>query len=200
MSVAHPRGNFTHSLCVSRSLGLHWLLFYAMQCDSALFLDETILIQRDTGNTPELDIARNLSRLQEDLSGPAVVSLANKVVDKHGSPALQRVNCAFDAWRTIWDLRHYRERDHEDRTFFNDPLPFWWLGKLYMILHCCSHFIANDSEFATWKVDSSLNEAEKLQVHLKLRRWMALFRDGRSQADTSTQNHLTKVLGITPNG
>ena len=166
-------------------IGLQCLLYQAAQCDPSLYLGKS------GPSLPSDDVFKSL---ECNMSGDGVASLADKVVSLHESTVLEHVNTAFEAWRATWDLRNHRERGHEDRTFFNDPLPLWWLGKLYMILYCHSHNLPPESEFSTWKAARKHDEREKLQIKAKTRRWMARFRDIRHQPQSSTRHYLSKVL------
>ena len=88
--------------------------------------------------------------LQQDLTGSAIANLADQAVTKEGvSVSLQNINNSLNAWRSTWDLRLFRELWCENDSFFNDPLPFWWLAKLYIFLHLNAKLIGQDSEFAT---------------------------------------------------
>lgn len=180
-------------------IGLHCLLHHASQCDPELFFNTTGDSLAGSAYTPHLNTQSLLYSLQQDLSGSTVTSLANEIVSLHNSVTLKHVNSAFDAWRATWDMRHYRERGHEGHTFFSDPLPFWWLGKLYMILHCHSSDIPCDSEFAVWRVSGG-DERDKLQIQFKIRGWLARFRKVRNQSETSTQSYLSKILRFSEHG
>ncbi len=47
------------------------------------------------------------------------------------------------------DLRKNRDSQRENCTFKADPLPIWWLAKLYLALHYNAHIVQADSEFPT---------------------------------------------------
>ena len=44
------------------------------------------------------------------------------------------MNRILDTWRSYWELRGPEDSEQENYTFSGDPLRFWWLAKLYLIL------------------------------------------------------------------
>ena len=145
------------------------------------------------------DIIKVDEHFLEDLSGVRVTAVADETVSLHGSSTLQHVNDALNAWLITWHMRHYRESGYESRTFVNDPLPFFWLAKLYLILHCYAFLIHDDSDFAIPRVQS-MDESNKYRVQTKILGWLSKFRRQHSQpADIRAGNSLYKILGVSDN-
>ena len=103
----------------------------------------------------------------------------------HGSVTLKHINNALNAWRVTWDGRIYREPGREDTTFFHDPLPFWWLAKLYIVLHYLPDSFGEGSEFSIPRA-GGIREKSKLQSQSNIFRWMARF---CSQVDHLRKQH-----------
>ena len=112
--------------------------------------------------------------LQQDLSEPTIAALADKVVSTSSCSALKRINGTLNTWRTTWDLRLYREIGYTASAFLDDPMPFWCLAKLYIILHHYTDLISDESEFAVSRV-GFVDEKTKLQVQSKIARWLSRF-------------------------
>ena len=130
----------------------------------------------------------------EDLSGVKVNALADETVSWHGSSNVQHVNAALNAWLTTWNLRCYRESAYENRTFLNDPLPFFWLAKLYLVLHCYKFWIRDESDFAVSRVDGA-DDGSKWTVQIKIIGWFSRFGRQRCRpVDMRTANYMYKIL------
>ena len=157
-------------------LGLHGLLFQATKYDVDLSLygtdteSNTIVVQSQRQESFDLS-----SFLQENLFGPTIAGMADQAVLSCGKPSLVHVNDALNAWYTTWQLRYFREAEHEERTFFQNPLPFWWLAKLYILLHLYKDLVGKDSEFAIFRAQN-INGMSKLKVQTKIVRWFSRFR------------------------
>ena len=160
-------------------LGLHYLLFQGMKHDDLFSFGPTesnTLAKPHSANShnpTDLDL-----HLQQDLSGIAV--LADKAVPSDSFSALKHVNDALNAWRATWDLRVFRETWCEKLTFFSDALPFWWLAKLYVLLHYRTPLTSPDSEFAIPRV-ASKDERNKMPAQAKILKWVSRFCDQKHQ-------------------
>ena len=118
--------------------------------------------------------------LDHDLSESKVAWLANELVGIYGSTTLKHINSALNSWRATWDGRIYREPGREDVTFFHDPLPFWCLAKLYIVLHYLGDSFADSSEFSTARA-GGMGETNKLQTQSNILQWMVRFRSELDQ-------------------
>lgn len=171
--------------------GLHCLVWQVAHYDM-----EPALELNGSSSTLSLD-----DQLSHDLSGQLVSSLADVAIATHTSQAIKSVNSALDSWRLIWDARQHREMDHEYATFVLDPLPFWWLAKLYLLLHCAGANIKDSSEFANPR-SKGLNTAGKIVAMTKVVGWLQRFRRHPNEAtDPTSMNclkHLMKPVGASP--
>jgi hypothetical protein len=140
---------------------------------------------------------REVKQLQQDLSGPSVADLADRIVKAHGSPQIHRMNGSLNSWRTTWDLRNMHDNHRESVTFKGDPLPFWWLAKLYLVLHYYTHFLTADSEFATSRGEG-LNGTGKTIVQRKIVGWLSSFRGQRCNVDWSAESWLPDLMKPSP--
>jgi hypothetical protein len=161
-------------------------LFQTIKYELEFPLDQSnnpSLIHREI---PESDETSNLTnRLLQDLSGPMVASLADEATDSDRCSAqLKNINDALNNWRSTWDLRLFRELWCENDSFFNDPLPFWWLAKLYVLLHLSRNSIGLDSEFAISRAEFGSGETV-FATQAKIVKWFSRFRN---------QTHLLEVL------
>ena len=167
---------------------LHFLLHQATQADK-----ET---SRLFSSIPESDSSNAISRLKDDPTGPNITAIADSVLKMHASPVIRKVDNALNAWRATWDLRSNRDRDHERCTFKGDPLPFWWLAKLYLLLHYHGHMLQPDSEYASPRAEAPDNTAKSM-IQRKVVGWLSSFRGRKSQVDYETENWLPDLMKLT---
>jgi len=91
------------------------------------------------------------------------------------------INRALDNWATTWDQRKYRDTDVGNMAFCLDPMPLWWLAKLFLILHCGASVISDGSEFARVRVKGT-GILEKIALQAKIFGWLSKFRSSTSAA------------------
>ena len=115
---------------------------------------------------------RYLDILNEDCSGITVATLAEKAINAYGSSGVKRVNEALDRWRLIWDQRKVRESAIEGSSFTSDPLPFWFLAKLYLLV--CLIRPPPDNDFNLIMTNTRM--AEKIRAQEKIVGWLNGFR------------------------
>lgn len=155
-------------------------------------------VSDDAGSVDPLTLlnARNISNfdtlLKQDLSGPTVAALADDVVAACGSPALKHINNALNSWDLTWHLRRFRELEYEENSFFQNPLPFWWLAKLYLLLHLCGDILPQDSEFAISRFTDQ-SEAGRMNIQARLVRWLSRFRTPQFYVEPLASNILSKL-------
>ena len=142
---------------------------------------------------PDMETTNAIARLHLDPSGPSVTAIADRTVEVCGSPAVRKINNALDSWRTTWDKRNNRDVGREDGTFKGDPLPFWWLAKLYLALHYHSHILRADSEFATPRAEG-LDGGAKTAVQRKIVGWLSSFRGQRCAVDFEAESWLSHLM------
>lgn len=92
-----------------------------------------------------------LRRLAKNFSGHTIEALTAQAVTLSGNEAIVNANKALDRWLQAWNTRLFREEVPGNSGFSSDPLPFWWLAKLFLLLHICAAVIPTDSEFDALK-------------------------------------------------
>ena len=142
---------------------------------------------------PDADTIRHIKQLQQDLSGPSLAALADRIVKARGSPQIHRINGSLNSWRTTWDLRNTHDSQRENCTFKGDPLPFWWLAKLYLVLHHYAHILTADSEFARPRAEG-LDGMGKITVQRNIVGWLSSFRGQRCNVDWSAETWLPDLM------
>lgn len=131
--------------------------------------------------------------LQQGLSGPIVAGLADEAVSVYGNAALKHVNNALNTWNSTWHRRRHRELDREERSFSQNPFPFWWLAKLYLLLHICGGVLPRSSEFATHRA-TGIHGVSKLQTQAKIIKWFLKFRTPQFHAEPLASNIFSKLV------
>ena len=169
-------------------LGLHLLLHQATQADK-----ET---RRIFSLMPESDSSNAINRLKDDPSGPNITAIADNAIETHASPVIRKVDNALNAWRATWDLRSNRDSKHECCTFKGDPLPFWWLAKLYLLLHYHGHILQPDSEYASPRAEAPDNYVKSM-VQKKVVGWLSNFRGRKFTMNAETENWLPELMKLT---
>jgi hypothetical protein len=111
----------------------------------------------------------------------------------HGSTQMHRINGSLNSWRTTWDLRNTHDSQRAKVTFKGDPLPFWWLAKLYLVLHYYAPVLTADSEFATPRAEG-LDSTGKTIVQRKIVGWLSSFRGQRCNVDWSAETWLPDLM------
>lgn len=144
-----------------------------------------------TFEIPDSQITTAIERLKEDSSGPSVTAIADRIVKICGSPAIRRIDNALNSWRSTWDLRQNRDIQREDYSFKGDPLPFWWLAKLYLILHY--NIVQADSEFAAPRAEGQEGH-RKTAVQRKIVGWLSSFRGNRYAMDRTAESWLPDLM------
>ena len=152
-------------------IAIHSLLFQATKTDIGCEFPSSDAAFDDLLSTME-DGANLDSLLRRDFSGPSVVALADRIISTGGCPTLKKINGALDSWLAIWKLRLYREPFYEGSATIFDPLPFFWLAKLYTLLHHSEFLMGEDSEFGVSRVDFA-DTGSKLGVQSKIIRWLS---------------------------
>ncbi|OQD79289.1 hypothetical protein PENANT_c055G05364 [Penicillium antarcticum] len=123
---------------------LHCLVWQATHHD----LDRQLDVGHHNSDAPP--VLNNLDQqLASDFSGPNVVKLTAQVVHRGGASTFSSINDMLDKWLTTWEQRTWHDMGLENISFSLDPLPFWRLAKLFLLLHCGREHFAIDSEFSS---------------------------------------------------
>lgn len=152
-----------------------------------------------------------LDILNKDCSGSIVAVLAEKAVNAYGSTGMKNVNKALDRWRLVWEQRSFRESATDGGSFSSDPLPFWFLSKLYLLVYLIRP--PPESDFSLLMTHTRMPMTEKIRAQEKIVNWLNGFRvvqentpspttargstshDGRPALEDETRiHHLMKPL------
>jgi hypothetical protein len=163
--------------------GLHMLLFqlieFGMGCDchiseSRKHLDELRVPARGTSqNTDRL--------LHSHFSWPQVASVADSIESSASCPVAKKANSALGSWMTTWENRLYREYSYERTRVTTDSLPFFWLAKLYIVLHCCE--VTNcDNPVARVRY---FYDERKSRLQSNIIRWLSQLHGRKSRLEVS---------------
>lgn len=129
-------------------------------------------------------LSQYMSLLQSRFSGQTVATLADTFISARASPAVDKVNIALNCWRSIWDRRKVQETDIEHRTFFGNPLPFWWLIKLYLLVHLVDMPVTEKNDFTLLKACFRESKGQ-LDKQEKIVSWVRKFRRVKSSSSQS---------------
>ena len=146
-----------------------------------------------TSPTSDHQTADPSSLLHEDFSGTSITTLADGLVSRHGSSTLKRINGMLDRWRVNWDLRSRHDLKQENRTFSGDPVKFWWLAKLFLVLHFYRHVIRKGSEFAILGAGYG-DKQSKVQIQLKIISWLFRFRRQKDEVRSWNECYLAQMM------
>lgn len=113
-------------------VALHSILFRAME---ESLDDENNVPQDEPASSTQATDVNFSDLLNRDLLNYDIANIATKIVGKHGSAAIRRVDDALDAWLRNWNARRVRDIYDERHSAFTHPLNFWLLAKLFLVLH-----------------------------------------------------------------
>ena len=116
-----------------------------------------------------------ITLLHQQFTGSTILALADTAINIYGSPAMKHLNTTLKTWRLIWDQRQVRDQECESDTFSADPLPFWYLAKLYLVLHFYGELVGDGSEFRVPRGKAG-QERWKVGVQDKIVTWLNEFR------------------------
>ena len=161
---------------------LHGFVWQATHYDLDAPASRTIVSNRSSSNSKLPEI---VSRLEQDFSGATISDLLSEVITNPSFDRLHGVNQALENWHQIWIMRQVRDGEYENRAFALNPVPFFWLAQLFILLHCGSSDIANDSEFVTAKLKES-DVRGRMRIQDKIFEWLLRLkrRDGCTQIAT----------------
>ncbi|KAL2848882.1 hypothetical protein BJY01DRAFT_211219 [Aspergillus pseudoustus] len=154
---------------------LHFMVWVAIQSDlkTRPELRQSGRLQMLPQNDGDEDLA---TEILKNFSSPYIASLANDAVSYYGHSALQDINEVLDKWLLAWEERRYIIRGGPESAGFGmDPMPFWCLAKLYLLLHCRSQEIKADSEFSYF-LSQGVEMEDKMKLQAQVYKWMSKLR------------------------
>jgi hypothetical protein len=116
-----------------------------------------------------------MGRLKRDFSPRTVEAIAEEVIKIHGGPAFQELNLALNAWRLAWYGRKFRDNQSDAKNFSADPLPFWQLAKLFIVLHVVGEDRLAGNELKVPKARAG-DAKSKLLVQERIVSWLQKLR------------------------
>ncbi|KAG4431543.1 hypothetical protein IFR05_012978 [Cadophora sp. M221] len=145
-----------------------------------------------TGEYPHqrIDVSKSL---EASFNGPAISALASEIVAADGSNALRRVNQALENWMRTWELRNFRDGYYDEKAFVLDPVPFYWLAKLFLVIHCSGSGIPEDSEFTKLRPrDSEIGKRMRVQGNVFA--WLTKLRRRERKVNSEPEGSLAGLL------
>ncbi|CAJ0551539.1 Ff.00g114690.m01.CDS01 [Fusarium sp. VM40] len=132
-------------------------------------------------------------QVASDFSGPNIVQLAARVARLGNSNTFDGINRVLDEWLAVWERRSWRDSDYENLAYSLDPLPFWWLAKLFVLLHCGRDYLSVDSEFTIAnKTGGSFRNSYSSQATIF--RWLSKLRQKKSADQTQKVESLASLM------
>lgn len=180
--------------------GLHFFLHQATEADKKpIPYSPNWVLGQYSGGMLDPATVDAIKRLKEDHTGATITSIADRVVRVSGSPAIRRIDNALNAWYATWTRRNNHDIHREIRTFKGDALPFFWLAKLYLVLHNNAHILHPDSEFATIRANGP-DAYGKTVIQRKIVGWLASFRGSELTIDAQAESWLPDLINSSPGG
>lgn len=163
--------------------GLHCLVWYATHYDIG---DHSGVVGGPGLPPPTFSRSSLLKQLDQGLSGAAIAKMAVRTNMLHGSSTVASVNQHLDSWQKAWSLRKYRDEEHENSGFALDPMPFWWLAKALLLLHCSS--TAGSGNLGRVNLENDMSGIYgNMLSQAKVFRWLVNFRKQRGTRPQSTR-------------
>lgn len=171
--------------------GIHCLVWNATKFQ----ISETLCMPKSgdvAGSHKAMEASKILRNLQNDFSANTIESLAAGVgaLSETGRFAVE--NHTLDRWMHWWNARRYH--DHKHLSFALNPILFWFLAKLYLLLGVCGGTDdLTHSEFAGM-VARTDDIKDKMQRRAKILEQMSRLRSHR-RADL-LQTSRVSVVGF----
>ena len=167
---------------------LHCLVWQATHHD----LDRQLNVGHHNSDAPP--VLNTLDQqLASDFSGPNVVKLTAQFVHRGGASAFSSINDMLDKWLTTWEQRTWHDMGLENISFSLDPLPFWQLAKLFLLLHCGREHFSIDSEFSSLDTTGgTIQDSHASQAKVFL--WLARLRQKRSAERVQRVDSLASLM------
>ncbi|KIW20478.1 hypothetical protein PV08_01053 [Exophiala spinifera] len=96
--------------------------------------------------------ATMVKQLQSSLTAETIDAIADGFIGTYGGKTFTRLNSALNAWRQCWQSRVFRDLQNDGNNFLCDPLPFWHLAKLLLMLRLARVAGAEEPMLALLKV------------------------------------------------
>lgn len=110
------------------------------------------------------------------LTADKVMVLADTTIDTYGSAAMKQCNQTLKAWRRVWDGFRGRHPSTRPHTFCAEPLPFWYLAKLYQVLYLFRDPVGVDVDLEL-PMGRGSHDPWRPEVNDKIISWLSSFRE-----------------------
>ncbi|KAK5047680.1 hypothetical protein LTR84_006345 [Exophiala bonariae] len=110
-----------------------------------------------------------LNNLRTNFSSHTIESLTAEIEAFSGAGRFAGENKALDTWMHWWNARQYR--DHKDSSFALNPMPFWYLAKVFLLLRLCGdadHLTQSDFACVIAKSDDVKGKMQRQSKILEL--------------------------------
>jgi hypothetical protein len=166
----------------------HCLIWVAIHYDLDLSLDDC------SRNSSASLLLNNLDhKIASDFTRSNILRLEEQAVLLKSSSTFGRIDSMLNEWLTVWKRRTWRDNQYEDLAFALDPVPFWWLAKLLVLLHCGKDFLSADSEFnMVYKTGGSFRSSQFVQG--KIYQWLAKLRQKKPTDPVETVESLASLM------
>lgn len=164
-------------------MAIHSMLFRTMEQE----LESDSIIPEDV-TAPMIS---NL--LRQNFPGEHVASSVDQYASQYASMAIMQINAALAAWRRNWDSRKQLDHQNDIQRGFVHPLNFWYLAKLFILLHLRRRHHPEDEGMALfYQNEASLQN--KLQTQVQVIAWMGRLRQLDDKNLASAGSFLSQVL------
>ena len=112
-------------------------------------------------------------------TGDTVAVLADTVIDACGTPAMRQCNKYIASWKRVWDRAQGDRKSQPSEaycSFIADPLPFWYLAKLYQVLYLLDDTLRGKVGFELPMQGSHSHDPWKTEVNDQIVAWLSDFR------------------------
>jgi len=155
---------------------LHGFIFrLTREQATPLFSEHKFNPKSSGGTSPSTGVKFLMGKLKRDFSRRTIEAIADEVIKMQGGPAFQELNLALNAWRLAWDGRQFRDNQSDAKNFSADPLPFWQLAKLFIILHVVGEDKLAESELKVPKARGG-DPKSKFLVQERIVSWLQKLR------------------------
>ena len=117
-----------------------------------------------------------ISLTHQKLVGENLTVLADTAVETFGSAAMKQCNKTLKAWRRAWDHHRVHNQETRARPFSTDPLPFWYLAKMYQALYLSGEVFASELNLKL-PMRRGSHDRWKTEEHERIIAWLDDFRE-----------------------
>ncbi|CAM1504821.1 Fc.00g024120.m01.CDS01 [Cosmosporella sp. VM-42] len=175
--------------------GLHGILFNLTR-EEVMPLFFSDLNHAGTTQMQSLTDCREISeKLTEDFSAETVETIADNFIEKYGGNACRSLNSTLNAWRQIWETREFRDSHSDGTNFSCDPLPFWFLAKVFLMIRLVRCFLSHENVLDIPRGKPAHLRARTL-AQGKLNSWLQRFRPHKT-SHVSPENPADYVPMVT---